>query len=488
MTASLRRYLPCLAALPTAILLFVLVSSGRFPLDGDSVCFLPIAENVARGEGLVNLLYEMPLSYSPSHDGRLIWHGFLAPLVWGAMARPANYAGVLFAIAMLGAISILVWALSCQRILLRPGVSATKQALFIFCGSIAIAGIVFNNGRPESLSSLWVCLACAGFAYIRPGSIRDGVFGAIMALIAVTTPIAAIMCALAYGIFATLTMPPSRWLPSAVTSAICGGVVMAACFAIYPYGFGEWIGGMQIHAQKCVINYNSSRHLYYWLVARPMLGGVALVAIITTSVCVFQAQSWFRKLAAGSFGVALLGTVAYFAPDGRNYNVLPLLPAIALFVFFQAAMLQDSSVPFQKIFCIALALLFAVSGSNFVRSLLIAWSSADYLSFAEAREEIARLDPMESVTVSSGLFTALPVNTGAKVVRSGSIPEKGEVKVNTKWFFLQQINPARAVPPTFTNYRLVTNRFSKTQPRLFGVSLANTSRGYNFALYEKISP
>jgi hypothetical protein len=51
------------------------------------------------------------------------------------------------------------------------------------------------------------------------------------------------------------------------------------------------------------------------------------------------------------------------------------------------------------------------------------------------------------------------------------------------YLFVQQVNHGQLLPPKIPGYTMVKNTFSEVRPTLFGIKIANTCSGYNFAIY-----
>lgn len=483
-----KRLLPVAVALPAAVAFFVLTASARFPLDGDAIFFLPAAESFAKGSGLVNRHYELTFAYSPANDGRLIWHGFLAQMLLGLLAQPHDYVGVLKALAFLGFASVMIWALAARKMLADLESPLWQQTLLIFAGSWAISGYLFNSGRSEPVALLWASLGCFFIAYTSVGIVRAGLAGIILALVALTSPAAAIFCGLGYCIFVALTASPRKWGGMAVASGLTSIATVVAGFSLYPYGFDEWIAGLQKHADSVLIDYVGARYGYYWFVATPMLGGVVAICAAATLLWIWRSNNRLQKSLALVCMLLLVLACWRFAPDGRNYNLLPLVPAAMLPVFC-ALSLGQQHLRSQRMLLTSLSLavsaVVCLGGSELVRSLLIANAPSDRVSLAAARDAIGQIPENESVAVTSGLFTAMPPDSHASAVRNTLIVEGSEVPVSTDWLFVQQINPARTDPPVLPGYELVVDKFSRQVPSLFGFAIANSPRGYNYALYRK---
>jgi hypothetical protein len=483
-----KRLLPVAVALPAAVAFFVLTASARFPLDGDAVFFLPAAESFAKGSGLVNRYYEPTFAYSPANDGRLIWHGFMAQMLLGLLAQPNDYIGVLKALAFLGFASVMIWALAARKMLADLVSPLWQQTLLIFAGSWAISGYLFNSGRPEPVALLWVSLGCFFIAYTRVGIVRASLAGIVLALVALTSPAAAIFCALGYGIFVARTVSPCRWGAMTVASAVTAIVTLVAGFTFYPYSFEEWIAGLQQHAANVIVDFVGARRLYYWFVAAPMLGGVAAISAAAALFWIWRAHDALQKMAA-LVCILLLALVCWrIAPGARNYNLLPFVPAAILPVFC-ALSIGQQHIRCQRMLLVSLSLavsaVVCLGGSGLARSLLIANAPSDRVTLAAAREAVGQIPADQSVAVTSGLFTALPPESHASVVRNTLIMEGSEVPVSTDWLFVQQINPARTDPPVLPGYELAVHKFSRQVPSLFGFAIANSPRGYNYALYKR---
>jgi len=458
--------------------LFWLNASARQPLDGDSVFFIPNAMYYAAGDGLRSPVREWVGGHPPPGDGRLIWHGFLAPMLIGSLAPTPDYPGVLATLAFLQALPVVVFGAAALR-LLTPSCRGWRNALLLLGAAISLAAIVDDNSRPETVSILWVSIGMLIESF-KEGTWRFAVQGALLAALACTSPISAVICGLAYLVYITGSVPRTEIKPRLMAGLTFGALGLLVLLNWYPYSIGELLSGLRKNS-VVVTDYQGSRYLYYWFIDHPLLGLLVAIGMVRTVLLLtMQTDAWRRR---GAFGMLLLvaAAVAYFAPDARNYNIFPLMPVVLLLFMDSVVDLERryGEVPF----CSGVIVL-VVSGAFFLRMFAIGILTEPNVDRRALERALAELGGKGRVAVTPALLTGLARCANAEVINK-LIASGCVLPTRPDWFVLQQINPWRERPLVISGYDLMENRFSNIRPTLMGFRLSNSLRDYSYALYKR---
>ena len=446
------------------------------PPDGDSMFFLPAAARYAAGEGLTNPLYETALAYHPSGDGRLIWHGFIAPLLWGGLAPTPDYQGVFRIMAIINLGSLVLVGAICLRLLKESGRGRLARAFFLLAAMLGMAAVL-RGGRPESVALFWVAGAVWACVFLAP-SWRDVLVGLCAGLLAVTSPVAAVLALPGYVVWLALRRDGVTGLSRTVLLNVAGGMAaLGAAFWWYPYSLGEWLAGLAAHSHV-VTDYEGARHWYYWMIGNPMRGVFVAAAWAMAGWAVWSTRD--RRVRIWALAALLLELVLvwYFAPDARNYNVVPLLPLAVV------VLARMEGVPRGRLFgCASLAIscLMATTSAFFILENLVIHGTSTGWRYEKARQRAEPWLEGNRVAVTSGLVTLLPPGYPVRILR----PDTEWTELNQEYLLVQQINPWKRMPPNIEGYALIEDGFTDEYFAVAGRVVSRSPRGYNFAVYKR---
>jgi hypothetical protein len=100
---------------------------------------------------------------------------------------------------------------------------------------------------------------------------------------------------------------------------------------------------------------------------------------------------------------------------------------------------------------------------------------------AEAQERLAgiRAQVPGPIGLSPGLFSITERYDQTLVRHVHRLTNEADT------ILLQQVNRSELEPPPLDGFRCTENHFIPEPPRLFGIPLARTAPGYNFAVYRR---
>jgi hypothetical protein len=304
-------------------------------LSGDAMFFLPQVIEYAKGGGLRNPYYERTFAYSPAHDGRHIWHGFLYQLLMGGALHADTYPKLALAGAFLNAASVLL--LAAALVGLFSEVPTVLQIGMFSAILIALGGFLLGlQGRPETLSigltsvAVWVGRVTRSF-------IGAGVLGAITGFSAITSPMPALLLALGIAIWWIMKYGFSQEILSRAIVAVTGALAaLALGFAIYPYSPYEWVHGIMEH-RRFLHRFAIWDNWRSWLVfsGHFFLGGIVVLGFASSLVLILRHTQGrlLERAAATALTILAMADLAYFSDISGWYvaaAITPLLAALAL--------------------------------------------------------------------------------------------------------------------------------------------------------------
>lgn len=488
--AHLKRVLVLVTSI--VLLCFWNAQSKTFPLAGDAACFVPVAQSLALGKGLVNQYYSPPVPVDDKHPERFVWHGVVAPWIWFVAAPSGDFEDIRTAGIVVSSIGCLIFGL----LLLRATSDLCWQCsiALVVAGMLGASGYFVHNGRPESVSCVIVCL---GF-WVLPKTnsyVWSLVCGCFLGGVAATTPTSALLLVPLICIYQVFRCEHARQL--CVNLAITGAVTVLSILVVIHVAWiepGLWISAMKLHAEKVVWSRTGGSLITYWIkdAAIPLL---ALTVTVQAACLLLGLHFWLQKpnrvrvkrfhkaviFFAATVFICEVWTVVLKCPAMR-YNLLPSLVVLAVAAVSVSAVCVGRG---RSILFALLCISFSPGIIGFVRQFAV-WKDAQShsLTLREARkclvQDLNKLNVLNSeVRIHSNLFEL--VNS----VRDNGPDFKVtfDHETNAKVLVLPQANTGLLVPPEVKGFYLAVNRYDGFLPRLFGVRLANTPGGYNYAVY-----
>lgn len=474
-----------LGAVIAAAAFFTFIQTANFPFVPftDAICFLPQAVKFAQGEGLRNV-YQF--TYIP--DGAFIWHGFLFPLVLGGVFGTDTYIKVSFALAFFNAANVLLLGVALVRF------ASDWKPIFrwIFITLCLLTQVGFLQGvlgRPETLSSLLI--ACGLLAWSFGPSVVVYIFlGLLTGFLAVTSPAPAVFAA-GFLVAAVLVREEriAAVLKIGVILAVASLAAIALAFQFYPYSLAQWVWGLQQHANAVLKDTTEPLALNFLLQRFVIFSGRFASGLVFASIWVVAVmyvwragrqrpvQSYIAIAIVLLVGLAVMRT----ALQGQFYYLLCLFP-LAAGVAAVALHTGNACGPVLRFGLLAMLALSSLDPLLLQAGRLLGYTG---LPLPEARRLFAEdfKDMAGKVAVSMDL-AALADNTDRLEVLYNYVPPCEEP--HTDWLVAQQYCFFYAEPPTYANFKLVSNRFAAKQKLPGRLSQWFGVNGYGYAVYERV--
>ena len=444
-------------------------------VDGDSTAFFPAAVEWSMSRSLTNPLWMPPLN--DSIDGpagrRYTYHGFLYPLVAGAIARifgnaPKSTVRAAYLIhwlaAITAALAVLAWA----------DVSSQSRVVLAALLPFAMLGLSTAwHGRIEPLAILITGAGCLAWRWLPP-SWREMAAGLACGWLFFTSPACGVLGG--FVLAAAVANSPGDTPDLHRLASLLVGIVAAIATAIaaYPYPFRDWLVGLERYS-AIVLEMPAGRGFVATWLLRPelplLIVSVATVALLSGWVLVESSESltgWRRTaLAATVAGFSIgLARVALVKTEA-SYNAVVWIPLMACLVVSRRQALHA--------WLVILALAMPAAGLLRSSVILAAQSSPTAVSFDQISERLRQLAPADC-TVSQGLWMASDHPAEIHII--------GRDQAATRFLVLQQAYTGRSVPKPVQGYRLVENHFGGPV-RILGVPISRTPGGWEFAVYER---
>jgi hypothetical protein len=453
----------------------VAAAAAMWPsIDGDGPAYFPAAVEWGRHHALANPVWLPPLNDSIDGVGgrRYVYHGFVYQLVVGAAGRHlgASPQGTVYAAYLIhwltaacSAAAVLVWS----RLV---GVWRVLSAAVLPLAMLALS--VAWHGRMEPLAMLIVAIAVLCWFYL-PSPWKEGSAGAALALLTFTSPACGVLGGLAVS--AAMFANQDSIRPRSLLALLIGGLVSTALILTwYPYPLRDWIGGVSRHARINLGLVAFQGFTPTWL-TRPELplllvsfGGIAAGAATWLFDYARELRGrWLIWATALLFAVGLWRLA--FVKSEASYNAVVWLPALATL-----ALADSRSRWLPRVAVIGLLLPIAGLGRS---TLQLASARRHTPSFGDLEERLAQV-ASDDLAVSSGLWLAA---SDLHRVHVTSI-DKPERDI----FVVQQAYTGRSIPPTYTGYRLVENRFGPAVT-IMGFPISRTGGGWSYAVYKRES-
>lgn len=290
------------AAVLAAVLLLRFVLGAVFLLPspvGDSEFFLTSSINLCSAGFFGTTVYPI----DPSGQARMIWHGFVSPMLYSTLNVDCSARGYY----------LVAWGLqllTCASVLLLARARGHSFVPAVGMAFLALAAQIAIGFRPEALAVLLIVLAELAIQFRQ-----YAVLGALAGTLACTQPTVAAL----YAVSMVLLRPEllRQWLPAA------GGAIAAVLllFWIYPFPATDLLTGILLQAKKLAGRADGSLISYYLLL--PSLPAWGLLLLGTAALAARQ-----RPM------LLLIAPLAwYFGPRVPPvfYNLIPLCILLVAF-------------------------------------------------------------------------------------------------------------------------------------------------------------
>jgi hypothetical protein len=458
----------------------------------DSQFFLPPAVEYRTTGELVHPFWEKADEIDPTGQGRLVYHGFLFPLLVGSLAPSAGYPGVHMVVMCILVAALGLFALAAVRTTRRFPEAPLCGALL---GVLAVTGLATAllglSGRPEPLGMLIILGCFHAMMRLRPGKhwIPAGV---ALGLLGVTSPLPALLGLVLFALYAHYRFAQRAALIYLVAA---GGMALLLVVGIaslwYPYSLPTWIAGLRAH---WATTRNLLKDLIHYWFTNPRNSFYGLLYVSAAILGLFSLRHRPIKSKAG-FAVSALVLLAVMAryhlySPGINYNLIVFAPLVYLAVMFTCLEIGRTmrsgrnGAGLRPVLCLLVLGVFLLTSMGFARTLVIFPRFLDHgVTYAEAKQRLADLRAGASgpVLITPALFGLVDDydNLGVLAMPHHPVPKTYEIVV------FAQFGLARQTPPRIDGYRLVEDRFDHEPPRIFGIKVANSNHGYDYAVYRR---
>ncbi len=471
------------------LLLRFYASAQGVPLLGsDARVFLPQTISFREKGELINRVW--PAAAALNRTGqRMVYHGFLFPMLIGGLMPAANYLAAIKVYAAFQAIAILssVFLLFHFARLWRWKFTPGQLSLLLLFSFIAASYARSEMGRPEPLPTIILC--CAVMALSRVSILWGSVIAGIaIGLVTASDPVIGPLAGLVFSTYCVARSAPGACLQRV---ALAGGVSLlsfGACAVWYPYSLAEWVSGTRGMGSYALGNTGS---LMQWHdtfsngATWRFIATIALIVLALVQTGLSALRSSWRPPSPILFVATLILTVAafcrfsFYAP-WTWYNLLPFV-ALGLV----PVLLSVWRTPgLYRWLTIALALFAALS---FPRDLLErAYLLRASITLPQARERFAEVRaryPDAIIALHKSLFPLTEDLTHIVFADENGLPADA-----TLWVYPQAHPPPQRTPPKYAGFELMDNEFNQTPATFFGFPLWFGEHGCGFAVYRRVSP
>jgi hypothetical protein len=476
-----------------ASFVFVMTVGFRSMLNGDAMFYLPQAVRYAEGGGLCNPYYERTLAYSPAHDGRHIWHGFLYQLLLGGALGTDTYPKLALACAMLSTLGALILA----GALAGParGFSSWARVGMHTVILFALSGFLIGlEGRPDTL--VFVLAAAAVWVARTGGRLLEGMgIGTIIGLSAVTSPLPALFLGLGVVVWWIVKYGFSRDLLLRGCLSLAAGILAVAFgFAVYPYTLGEWLHGVLAH--RAVLHaFAIWSHWRSWLLfsGHFFLGGIVAVGFCSGLILIVHHTRGRLLDRAAAVSLCLLAMVGiiYCSEASGWYVAGGITPVLAALMLHLAQQCRASRRgPARLIFPAAAAAIFCLSAVDpFLLGVARAtgWNGMPLTVARKQLEQDLGLPAFNEgrIAFSKSLFVLAERMQGNEVLPYEGYACDGAIHSDRTWAVIQQWDELWREPPIYPGYELVINRYAPVHRPPGRLGQWFQAAGFGYAIYKK---
>ncbi len=460
------------------------LSHGHLPVPaGDAFWFYPVAKDYALHRVLANP-FESPLSAT---DFRFRWHGWTYPYVlawlsatlrWPLFTCDLLFVGfnTAFALLLLGVFIRFEYESPKNLI----GLALVLPPLYLYCLGMA--------GRPELLAlPLVIAIVISTSKWLHRPMLLILTCGSSFGLLMCTQPTVCILAALLWVSYVIAVLPPRDLLPC-LTGIMVLSLTLSAVLTqlVFPYGLLDWLSGLAAHARILSSRSKAESFVEYFLFnLRQPLAGLWIALFIGASYRLARSRS-VPGVQAGPLTWVMLGGVAAFSwfvgvrlPQ-TSYNLFLFIPLMMVIVV-AAALRFDHAIGIWSVLLV-LSIAALLSLSRLVVEGI--WSKQHGTSYAHFRTDVlARIPPGATVAVHNSFVIALMDANPPFTIRRLEL-----ARTTCDYLIEAQANSGRLSPPTLRGFTLIQDTYARRPLRILGVTVLNTPKAYNFALYVRSGP
>jgi hypothetical protein len=331
------------------------------------------------------------------------------------------------------------------------------------------AGVIAVAGRPESLA-MSVCAMVVAIAPKRPMT-RASTRGVAIGMLGVTSPVVAVVAAGVLGLCVEAPERTSLTRRSEVlaTAAFAATTFVVAVTVLCPWPAGEWLAGLWRHSGIVFGAAAGGRpmRLWHYLIADPATPAIGILVVVAIAA-MWSATSWVGMAWTG----LTLGVVSVRRPE-EAYYLVAFMPVWCVGLLAWAR----RSTRARTIVAVVLA---PMAASLLLTAARFVAYQREGVSLDAARRQMSSWLPRSAKAAATGGLWVL--TDGQRLVSwaPGHSPPTG-----VEWLLVQQADTGRSSPPAVDGFRLVGENFVRHAPRLIGLPIGRTVKGYAFAIYRR---
>ncbi len=471
------------------VALFIIFAYYSYPVPaGDSIFYLAPAVQFAAKGTLISPLYPsewiMDKVVDPLGMKRFLYYPPLFPIVLSYLMPEATPQGIFVAIAILNIVVISLSALLFYKIATRKTVLSWSGVFLIVVALLALVASLAETGRPEVLARLWVVLGTLVPFYISKK--YDWIFySTFLGLMFATHPAGGIFSILILGIVLGARYAFKDFTLRGGAILFVSSFVSLSAITLGPFGIGETLGGIFRHAiavTQVTQKFLTFSNIFNYFIVSPTAPFYGLIVLLVLIAGIYFYRKYRDHLVSPRFVflcaallVFLLGKAILLGHAFYPSLFTPLSFSILIYFFLEKGILQK----------VAIIVTFMLVVTGIMRTtILFPFFIRQDSTLEQARTHFAELirpylGSNAKIAVTGG-FWSLTENY-KNVYPYNTWPEKP--KENTALVFFQQRYSSMLNPPEIAGCSLISDKFSREIPKVFGVKLANTMPDYGYAVY-----
>lgn len=482
-------------------LLLLMMAYNCYPVpDGDKVWLLPFSINFSQGKGFVS-----PFQVWINPEGKGLIYFFYYYLL-GSFTRNVSFPTVLLLVGLLeiACVWLLIWVL-CHEARSKGSLGKFEEVIIALISFAALTFIFNSGGRPDVFIFFLTLLTIFLFK-IQPQSQHCLIGGICLSVAFVSHPLEAGLLGLTLPIYYGSIFEVKKAIRYSITAYLICLVFSLFLIQLYPDSVSELFSLLKMSANVVGADRSSENWTFMntWILntSKSFYGLLFFIGTLNLPFLIKQ-----KKNPASSGFLTYLSSISIFIAflyfglyEGYRSNyVMAYFPFILISLcdlILIYAKPKNSRGKYKPL-CFLLVSIILLGGSGFARETALFPYFIKYgMQYRKARQEFEKIrsNHKEILTISTALFSLTEnyeninhpatclIDSSSQVTIGSLFSELREVSA----LVVQQINipfPDKTKPPKIQNFTLIENHFSPIQPKIAGLKIANSPRGYNYALY-----
>ena len=477
--------------LSSAVLLLFAYHCYPLPTP-DAFAFLPATISFAAGKGLVNPLCSFtPFLVDDAGQPRYVQYPPLYNLLVGFLMWEPTPRAASLVISILNVGSVVLTGLLLSHASRSYPEGSTSRTWVCVGGIVGLTSlfVVFQNGRPEGLATLWVLL---GAWSIRSGSrFSWPLVGGLLGLLASThLASAAISIAIISGYLSCGQSTKRQIVLLAAKTGAFACLVFVTVLWLSPNSTRDTLVGIGYHARVAgsVTGWSWEHIASVWM-SNPHLPAYGLLLVAISSSGFIAAYLYRHQICVHVFlwfsvfvGLVCSGYLAFRAPQ-FGYNLYPFIPlGIVMLVHVHGITVARGRQFSAMVSTVGVVTLMSMGSIGGVRHLLLfPRYYQEGMTLDEARSAFGHLvgSTQDPVGVSTALWMLTEDYGRLRVLHASDIGRS--VDTSARYLIWQQGQLGRLEPPVIPGFRQILNHYRAGPIHLAGIKIANTVPGYQFA-------